>query len=60
MIANALTGEVDAHDIDALKSVATAANINIPEVINALFSKPVTQGTIIDKADIEREILAFL
>ena len=60
VIANALTGEVDAHDIDALKSVATAANINIPEVINALFSKPVTQGTIIDKADIEREILAFL
>ncbi len=60
VIANALTGEVDAHDIDALKSIAREAKIEIPDVINSLFTKPVTQDTIIDKQDIEKEILAFL
>jgi threonine synthase len=60
VIANALTGEEGANDIDALRAVAKEANINIPVQINALFSKEITQKTIIDKEDIEREILAFL
>ncbi len=60
VIANALTGEVDTRDIDALKSIAQAANIEIPAVISELFEKEITQGTIIDKQDIEKEILAFL
>jgi hypothetical protein len=29
-------------------------------MIEALFDKPVTQGTVIDKQDIEREVLAFI
>ena len=60
VIANALTGENDADDIDALKSIAKEANIKIPAQINALFSKKIIQKTIIDKEDIEKEILAFL
>ena len=60
VIDNALTGHVDAHDIDALKSIAATTNIEIPAVIRELFDKPITQDTVIDKADIEREILAFL
>jgi len=60
VIANALTGEVDANDIDALQSIARAANITIPAIISGLFSKPIAQGTIIDKAEIEQEILNFL
>lgn len=60
VIANALTGEVDTRDIDALKSIASAANIEIPAVISELFAKAIAQGTIIDKQDIEKEILAFL
>ncbi|MCK5916932.1 MAG: threonine synthase [Cocleimonas sp.] len=60
VIANALTGEKDAHDIDALQAIAKEANIDIPEQINALFSKKVTQKTLINKEDIEKEILAFL
>jgi threonine synthase len=60
VIANALTGEVDAHDIDALKSVAKAANIDIPAIISKLFSKEIAQQTVIDKGDIEQEILDFL
>jgi len=59
-IANALTGEVDAHDIDALKSIAKKAHIEIPAMIDALFDKPVAQDTVIDKEDIEKEILAFI
>ena len=60
VIANALTGEVDAHDIDALKSIASKAGISIPAVINDLFNKPVTQKSIIEKQAIEAEILEFL
>ena len=59
-IANALTGEQDAHDIDALKSIAHEAGIDIPEVISELFDKKISQNTLIDKEDIEQEILAFL
>lgn len=59
-IANALTGENDANDIDALKSIAHTANISIPKVIQELFSKPVVQDTVIDKENIEAEILKFL
>jgi len=60
VIANALTGEEDAHDLDALKSIAKEAGIEIPEVISDLFNKPVTQDTIIEKDKIEQEIIAFL
>ena len=59
-IANALTGEVDAHDIEALKSIANKANISIPEIINSLFEKEIAQKTIINKEDIDQEILNFL
>lgn len=59
-IANALTGENDANDIDALKSIAATANIAIPAVIQELFSKPVVQDVVIDKENIEAEILKFL
>ncbi|MDT8452404.1 MAG: threonine synthase [Gammaproteobacteria bacterium] len=60
VIANALTGEVDAHDIDALKSVAEKANIKIPAMINELFNKEITQKCVIEKEAIEAEILTFL
>jgi len=59
-IANALTGEMDAHDIDALKSIAKEAGLEIPNMINELFSKEVVQDTIINKEDIEKEILSFV
>ncbi|MCW8919598.1 MAG: threonine synthase [Gammaproteobacteria bacterium] len=60
VIANALTGEVGASDSDALKAIAARAGIAIPAMIAGLFSKPITQGTIIDKAQIEQSILDFL
>ncbi len=60
VIDNALTGHVDTQDIDALKSIAQTAGIEIPPVISSLFDKPVAQSTVIDKRDIEAEILSFL
>ena len=60
VIANALTGEVDAHDIDALKSIANEAGIEIPAIISGLFEKEIVQKTIIEKDQIESEILSFL
>ncbi|MCL4109993.1 UNVERIFIED_CONTAM: hypothetical protein GTU68_038210 [Idotea baltica] len=59
-IANALTGETGSKDIDALKAIAAEANISIPKVISDLFDKDISQNTIIDKQNIEKEILAFL
>ena len=60
VIDNALTGNVDAHDIDALKSIAQTANIEIPAVIMELFAKPISQDSVIEKENIETEILDFL
>jgi len=59
-IANALTGEIGTADESALQAIAEKANITIPSQIAELFSKPISQKTVIDKADIENEILAFL
>jgi len=60
VIANALTGEVDTHDLDAMKSIAREADIEIPAIINGLFDKEITQKSIIEKDEIESEILSFL
>jgi len=59
-IANALTGETGARDIDALKAIAAEAGITIPAMIEGLFDKPVAQPTVIAKEKIEEEILTFL
>jgi len=59
-IAEALTGEAGAKDIDALKAISEKANIAIPAMINELFDKEITQDSVIEKEDIEKEILAFL
>jgi threonine synthase len=56
----ALTGKRDGHDQDALESIAKTANIEIPKVIRELFNRPVAQDIVIDKLDIEAEILTFL
>jgi len=59
-IAEALTGVAGMKDIDALKAIAEKANIKIPAMINELFEKKITQDTVIEKDEIESEILRFL
>ncbi|MDY0117006.1 MAG: threonine synthase [Sulfurimonadaceae bacterium] len=60
VIANALTGEKNAKDIDALASIAKTANLKIPAMIEGLFKKPIVQSSVIEKENIEKEILNFL
>ncbi|MDR9497662.1 MAG: threonine synthase [Hydrogenovibrio sp.] len=60
IIAEALTGEHYQHDVDALKAVSELSGAAISPQISRLFELPVTQKTIIDKAEIEPTILAFL
>ena len=60
VIANALTGETKAEDIVALKAISKEANVEIPAMINELFSKKVIHDSVIEKEDIEKEILKFL
>ncbi len=60
VIANALTGEVDAEDSVALESISKTAQLEIPAMIKGLFSKKIVQDTIIEKENIEKEILKFL
>jgi len=60
VIANALTGEANAKDETALKAISKEANVEIPAMINELFSKKVVHGSVIEKEDIEKEILKFL
>lgn len=60
VIANALTGEIDAQDIIALESISKEAKLSIPPMIKELFSKEISQKTVIEKEDIEKEILRFL
>jgi threonine synthase len=59
-IANALTGESGTGDIEALNAIATEADIKIPDMIEGLFNKEIKHPNVIEKEDIESEILAFL
>jgi len=60
VIANALSGEVDSEDIVALESISKTAKLEIPAMIKGLFSKKIAQDVIIEKEDIEKEILKFI
>ncbi len=60
VIANALTGENGAKDIVALEAISKEANVKIPAMIDGLFSKKIVHDTVIEKTDIEKEILHFL
>jgi len=59
-IASALTGEEDSNDLPALNAIAETANIDIPPMIKELFDKEVAQKSVIEKEDIEAEILKFI
>ena len=60
VIAFAVTGEEYEHDQDALEMIAEKAKVKMPAQIAELFDKPITQETVIEKTEIENEILAFL
>mgnify|MGYP001811834119 FL=1 len=57
---NAINGTDPDSDKQALESVAAAAGIKVPEAIAGLFEKPVAHPDVVEKRDIESEILKFL
>jgi len=60
VIANALTGEENAKDIVALEAISKEAKVEIPAMIKGLFTKEIVHDSVIEKEDIEKEILKFL
>ncbi len=60
VIASALTGEANTKDEVALNSISKEAKVKIPDMINELFSKKVIHDSVIEKEDIEKEIIKFL
>ncbi|MBD3755333.1 MAG: threonine synthase [Gammaproteobacteria bacterium] len=60
VIAESIANQSGLSDIEALKVISEKAKLPIPAPIAALFDKPQTQSTVIDKTEIEQEILNFL
>ena len=60
VIAKALTGKDGAKDLQALQTISKEAKVEIPSMINELFTKKIVHDSIIEKEDIEKEILSFL
>lgn len=47
-------------DLEALDGVSSLARLNIPEVVSNLFKKDILHKTVIEKEDIEKEIIKFI
>ncbi|CAA6809613.1 MAG: Threonine synthase (EC [uncultured Sulfurovum sp.] len=58
-VAKALGKDVTA-DTEALKWVSNTANVSVPSMIEGLFSKPIAHTVIVEKEDIQGEMLNFL
>jgi threonine synthase len=57
---NAINGNQPESDQEALAAVAASAGIAVPDAIASLFTRPVVHPAVVDKQDIEAEILKFL
>jgi threonine synthase len=60
VIDNAINGNDPESDQAALAAVAASAGIEVPAVIAELFSRPIAHPVVVEKQDIEAEILQFL
>ena len=57
---NAINANHPESDQEALTVVTTSAGIEVPESIASLFTRPVAHPVVVEKQDIEAEILQFL
>ncbi|MBL0686916.1 MAG: threonine synthase [Sulfurospirillum sp.] len=48
------------HDKKALKDISNSLHVKIPDSINSLFEKDILYSKVIDKKNIEKEILEFI
>ena len=60
VIDEAINGRRSSSDRAALDAVASTAGIEVPRVIDQLFSRPVAHPGVVDRQAIEAEILEFL
>ncbi len=60
-VLNALNKDTDKYDdLQALKTVQDKFNAKIPDVVNEVFTKPITHTSVIEKEDIEKEMIKFI
>jgi threonine synthase len=59
-IDHAINGHLSDNDLQSLESISQAANIEIPEIVKSLFDKPVCHKSVVEKDQIEKQILDFL
>ena len=60
-VLNALKGDNKKYsDLEALTNIEKIGNVKIPLVIEELFNKPIIHDLVIEKDEIEKEILKFL
>jgi threonine synthase len=57
---NAINANQPESDQEALAAVASSAGIEVPESIASLFTRPIAHPVVVEKQDIEAEILQFL
>lgn len=59
-IDQAITGNASNNDLESLQSIAKTAGIEIPPMIKSLFDKPIGHNLVVEKDQIESQILEFL
>ena len=60
VIDHAIDASPPGADLESLRAIAARAGIEIPPMIAALFERPVAHDAVVQKQDIEAEILGFL
>jgi threonine synthase len=56
----ALIEDKKVSDLEALNEINKKYNAPIPKMIKELFNKPISQTTVVEKDEIEKEIVEFL
>jgi threonine synthase len=59
VVSHALGGDAS-NDTEALQEISQSQNINVPQMIHALFTKPVKHTIVVEKEAIKDEIVNFL
>ena len=56
----ALIEDKKVTDKEALETISKKYNVSVPTMVEELFTKPITQNTIVEKDEIEKAIVEFL
>jgi threonine synthase len=57
---SAALGNAVKEDTEALTWVSKHANVKVPKMINGLFTKPIVHSVVVEKEEIQAEMLSFL